>query len=170
MEERYENFTTLITRIGRNIRRIKSEEMARLHLKGPHVSCLYYLSQSETMTASELCERCGEDKAAVSRTLDDLEKCGCIISQPSERKRYKSPLRLTEKGREVCRTINERISNIVDAAGAGLGEAERRTMYRALSLISGNLDALIAMEKIPGGAENALRNRERMKHTEEEDR
>lgn len=170
MEERYENFTTLITRIGRSIRRIKSEEMAELHLKGPHVSCLYYLSQKEAMTASELCERCGEDKAAVSRTLDDLEKCGCIISQPAERKRYKSPLRLTEKGREVCRTINERIESIVNAAGAGLGESERNAMYRALALISGNLDALVAVEKISGGAGEAERKRERTKHTEEKNR
>ena len=67
MEERFETFTVLIARISRSIKRIKAEEMADFELKGPHVSCLYYLSQQDSMTASELCERCDEDKAAISR-------------------------------------------------------------------------------------------------------
>ena len=74
MEERFETFTVLITRISRSIKRIKADEMADFELKGPHVSCLYYLSQRDGMTAAELCERCDEDKAAISRSLDDLEK------------------------------------------------------------------------------------------------
>lgn len=44
MEERFETFTVLIARINRGIKRIKAEEMAEFGLKGPHVSCLYYLS------------------------------------------------------------------------------------------------------------------------------
>ena len=73
--------------------------MADFELKGPHVSCLYYLSLCEGMTAAELCERCDEDKAAISRSLDDLEKNGYIACASSAGKRYKSPIRLTERGR-----------------------------------------------------------------------
>ena len=58
MEERFETFTVLIARINRGIKRIKAEEMAEFGLKGPHVSCLYYLSCCGEMTAAELCERC----------------------------------------------------------------------------------------------------------------
>ena len=43
MEERFETFTVLIARISRSIKRIKADEMADFELKGPHVSCLYYL-------------------------------------------------------------------------------------------------------------------------------
>ncbi|MFQ6964349.1 MAG: hypothetical protein ACLRR6_09805 [Oscillospiraceae bacterium] len=43
MVERYGVFTQRIARISRCIRRLKAEEMARFGLKGPHVSCLYYL-------------------------------------------------------------------------------------------------------------------------------
>ena len=68
MEERFETFTVLIARISRSIKRIKADEMADFELKGPHVSCLYYLSQQDGMTAAELCERCDEDKAAISRS------------------------------------------------------------------------------------------------------
>lgn len=93
MEERFETFTVLIARISRSIKRIKAEEMADFELKGPHVSCLYYLSQQDSMTASELCERCDEDKAAISRSLDDLEKNGYITCASGAGRRYKSPQR-----------------------------------------------------------------------------
>ena len=73
MEERFEAFTVLIARLSRSIRRIKAEEMAGFGLKVSHVSCLYYLHCAGALTASELCERCEEDKAAVSRAVDELE-------------------------------------------------------------------------------------------------
>ena len=69
MVERYGVFTQHIARISRCIRRLKAEEMARFGLKGPHVSCLYYLGLDGPQTAAELSERCDEDKAAVSRNF-----------------------------------------------------------------------------------------------------
>ena len=152
MKERFETFTILIARISRGIKRIKAEEMAEFGLKGPHVSCLYYLSRCGEMTAVELCERCDEDKAAISRSLDDLEKNGYIACASGAGKRYKSPLRLTEKGREVGCAIGEKITRIVDAASEGLSEEERRTMYRALARISGNLESIYIKKKTEGGA------------------
>ncbi len=148
MEERFETFTVLITRISRSIKRIKADEMADFELKGPHVSCLYYLSQRDGMTAAELCERCDEDKAAISRSLDDLEKNGYITCASGAGKRYKSPLRLTERGKAVGRAIGEKITRIVEAASEGLSEAERQTMYRALALVSENLERIYIHKKM----------------------
>ncbi len=142
MEERYETFTVLIARINRSIKRVKSAEMAEFQLKGPYVSCLYYLSLTDGLTAAALCERCDEDKAAISRSLDDLEKSGYITCESSTGRRYRAPLHLTERGRAVCRGINERIDRIVDSASQGLSEAERKSMYRALTLISENLEQM----------------------------
>ena len=150
MEERFETFTVLITRISRSIKRIKADEMADFELKGPHVSCLYYLSQRDGMTAAELCERCDEDKAAISRSLDDLEKNGYITCASGAGKRYKSPLRLTERGKAVGRAIGEKIMRIVEAASEGLSEAERQTMYRALALVSENLERIYTHKKTEG--------------------
>lgn len=99
MEERFEAFTVLISRISRSIPRIKSEEMAEFQLKGPHVSCLYYLSLADGLTAAALCERCDEDKAAVSRSLDYLEKGGYITCESGAGRRYRTPLHLTERAR-----------------------------------------------------------------------
>ena len=142
MEERYETFMVLIARINRSIKRVKSAEMAEFQLKGPYVSCLYYLSLTDGLTAAALCERCDEDKAAISRSLDDLEKSGYITCESSTGRRYRAPLHLTERGRAVCRGINERIDRIVDSASQGLSEAERKSMYRALTLISENLEQM----------------------------
>ena len=52
MEERFAAFTVLIAKINRNIRRIKTEEMAEFHLKGPHVACLYHLTTAGPLTCS----------------------------------------------------------------------------------------------------------------------
>ena len=145
MEERFETFTVLITRISRSIKRIKADEMADFELKGPHVSCLYYLSQQDGMTAAELCERCDEDKAAISRS-----KSGYITCASGAGKRYKSPLRLTERGKAVGRAIGEKIMRIVEAASEGLSEAERQTMYRALALVSENLERIYTHKKTAG--------------------
>ena len=114
MEDRFETFTVLIARISRSIRRLKAEEMERLGLKGPHVSCLYYLSLYDELTAAELCERCDEDKAAISRSIDYLEKNGYVTCAEGSR-RYRSPLGLTEKGAAVCRVLNEKIERVVEA-------------------------------------------------------
>ena len=98
MEEPYETFTVLIARINRSIKRIKSAEMAEFQLKGPYVSCLYYLSLTDGLTAAALCERCDEDKAAISRSLDDLEKNGYITCESTGRRFRAEALRLVLSG------------------------------------------------------------------------
>ena len=140
MEERFETFTVLIAKIGRSIRRIKAEEMAEYDLKATHVNCLYYLYMAGELTAAELCERCDEDKAAISRSLDSLERGGYL--QPQAGKKYKSKLLLTDLGRQTGEEVSGRIERILLSAGAGLTEQERQIMYGALEKISVNLEKI----------------------------
>lgn len=146
MEQRFETFTLLIAKISRSIRRIKTDEMMRFSLKGPHVSCLYYLSLDGPMTAAELCERCEEDKAAVSRSLEYLRANGYIASDGAAG-RYKCRLSLTEKGWTVCTAMGASIERILDAASMGLNEEERCAMYHALGVISANLEQISQQEQ-----------------------
>ena len=146
MEERFETFTVLINRISRNIRKIKNQEMADCGLRSSQVSCLYYLYLANGMTATELCERCEEDKATVSRSLDYLEESGYLLPRVQGAKRYKSPLLLTEKGAEVGRTISNRIDWVLGEVGRSLTEQERTDFYRSLSVISRSLE-LVAERK-----------------------
>lgn len=140
MHERFETFTVLIAKISRNIRKIKNQEMAEYDLRSPHISCLYYLYSANSITATELCERCEEDKATISRTLDYLEKNGYLKSVPA--KRYKAPLTLTEKGMAVGKKIADKIERVLEEIGVGMTEEERVAFYRSLAIISDGLDAI----------------------------
>lgn len=142
MQERFETFTVLINRISRNIRKIKIQEMADYNLRSAHVSCLYYLYTNTGATATELCERCEEDKATISRALDYLETNGYIVCETKNAKRYKTPLYLTEKGREVGKKIADRIEGVLEAISGGLTEEERVAFYRSLSIISQSLETV----------------------------
>ena len=140
MDERFETFTVLINQLSRSIRRIKAEQMESINLKGPHVSCLYYLSKDGPLTAAELCDRCEEDKAAVSRSLEYLEQNGYL--QIPEGKRYRRPLVLSQKGAAAGAEVSRRIDSIVALASCDVLEEDRLAMYRALSIISKNLEKI----------------------------
>ena len=141
MQERFETFTVLINRISRDIRRIKNQEMAVYHLRSAHVSCLYYIYSLDGVTSAELCEHCEEDKATISRALEHLESNGFIVRNSERAKRYRSPLRLTEKGQEAGKRIAEKISAVLEVSST-LTEDERATFYRSLSAISISLEAI----------------------------
>lgn len=147
MQERFETFTVLINRISRNIRKIKNQEMAEENLRSTHVSCLYYLYTNKGATATDLCERCEEDKATISRALDYLETNGYLFCESKNTKRYKSPLILTGKGNDVGRKIANKINDVLDAISVNLTEEERIAFYRSLSIISESLEAVSKSSK-----------------------
>ena len=142
MQRRFETFTVLINRISRDIRKIKNQEMASYHLRSAHVSCLYYMYSLGSVTSAELCEHCEEDKATISRAVDYLETNG-FLRLDVDAKRYKSPLLLTEKGREAGKRIAERIGGILETVSHDLTEEERVAFYRSLSTISSRLEAIV---------------------------
>lgn len=142
MKERFETFTLLINRISRNIRKIKNQEMADYHLRSAHISCLYYMYIANGLTASELCEKCEEDKATISRCLEYLETNGYLTREAAHAKRYKSPLVLTDKGVEVGKKIADKIDRVLDEISVTLTEEERIAFYKSLSVISDSLDAV----------------------------
>ena len=141
MDNRFETFTVLVSRISRNIRKLKNQEMSDYNLRSAHISCLYYLYASRGLTATDLCERCDEDKATISRALEYLEANGYL--EPEAERRYRSPLVLTQKGEETGRIIAEKINGILEQISGGLTEAERLAFYRSLAIISDSLDAMV---------------------------
>ena len=142
MQQRFETFTVLVNKISRNIRKIKNQEMSEYHLRSSHISCLYYLYLSRGLTATDLCERCGEDKATISRSLDYLEKNDYLICESKSVKRYKRPLFLTEKGMEIGKKIADKIETVLEEVSVVLTEEERVAFYRSLTLISDNLEII----------------------------
>ena len=149
MNDRFENFTVLISSISRRIRRIKTEAMAEYDLKSPHVSCLYYLYKRQGMTAAELCEICEEDKAAVSRSILYLEQKGYLTRSLSVEKsgregakHYRAPLVLTEEGSRIAGEITLKVDRVLEAVSQGVTEEDRSIMYAALEQINRNLKTI----------------------------
>lgn len=116
--------------------------MASYHLRSAHVSCLYYIYSLDGVTSAELCEHCEEDKATISRALDYLEANGFVLRDSDRTKRYRSPLRLTERGQEAGKRIAEKIDTVLDTVSRTLTDEERAAFYRSLSAISRSLDAI----------------------------
>lgn len=141
LEDRFETFAHTIAQINRAIQKIKSSEMHELGLKGTHTMCLYYLGKHpDGLTSTELSALCREDKAAISRSIAELETLSLIQSTAGSGKReYRAKLLLTEKGKHIACYINKKISELLFIGGAGLSEKEREQFYSCLRLIAGNL-------------------------------
>ena len=116
--------------------------MAEYNLRSAHISCLYYLFSSEGLTATELCELCEEDKATISRAVDYLETNGYLAGDPTAGKRYKAPLALTQKGREVGCKISRKIDAVLTDLNHSLSESDRMSFYDSLSIISNSLEQI----------------------------
>lgn len=143
MDGLFSLFTLQVAKCSRCIRKIKQEEMETFDLKGPHVSCLYYLYKSNgSLTLKELCDICDEDKAYISRAVDSLEKDGYIECNSKCEKRYKSPLTLTEKGKLAAEKTVNKIDQIVESAGLGITQEERVNFYKTFKTISDNLQKI----------------------------
>ena len=142
MNERFETFTVLVSNLNRCIYRIKTEEMAEFNLKSSHVSCLYYIFKHGALTAKELCDLCGEDKANISRALKYLEDNDYLIFNSSSSKKYQRPIELSFKGYKVGKSISKKIDDILNYASMGLTEEKRKIMYEGLNLINDRLNQL----------------------------
>ena len=139
MIDRFELFTTTITQIYKNLQRIKMQEMSGFELRGTYVMCLFELNRNpEGLTITQLSQLCGEDKAAISRTVSELVKRGLVTSNKD--KKYRAPLLLTKEGKETACKIDALASTAVEAGSNGLTAEELKIFYKALTTISDNLN------------------------------
>ena len=141
MISRYERFSSAVFCIYRDIQKIQRVEMERHGLKGSHALCLLTLNRHpEGITAAHLCEICDKDKAAISRTLSELEHKGLV--QREEPHVYRAALKLTEEGRETAGQVEQRAQLAVRKATEGLTETQGEALYEALDCLAGNLQKI----------------------------
>ena len=143
MKDRYLKFTTLLTSIMRNIRRITTETVAHFDIKRSYVSIVYFLYKSGPLSAARLCRLCGEDKANVSRTLRALEDEGFVAREVRGTARSLVRMMLTEDGMEIGAYIAGRISEAVGLATDGIDTEDIAAMYRALERLDENLECSV---------------------------
>jgi DNA-binding MarR family transcriptional regulator len=142
MVTRFEQFVSAINGIHRCIQRIERGEMEKYGLKGYHAQYLMVLMRySEGVTAVQMCDICDVNKAAVSRSISELENQGLVERRSREgtSTAYRATLVLTEKGKEAAKWVSLRAQEAVEQAGAGLDPESRAAMYVALDNIAANL-------------------------------
>ena len=143
MENRYELISSSVSSMYHDIQKIERVEMAKYGLKGPHAQCLLAMKRHpEGITSARLCEVCDKDKAAVSRTLAELEEAGMVIRENRNGSKYRANLLLTAQGQAAAEAVVDKARLAVEKAGIGFGEEEREVFYRVLSIIAGNLHNL----------------------------
>lgn len=143
MISKYEHFSLSISRIHHDIQRIERTEMEKFGLKGPHAQPLLAMYRyPEGVTSVQLCEICDKDKAAISRSLAELEEKGMITRNLRHGSSYRAVLTLTERGMEAAMAVSEKARVAVEQAGVGLDDAQRAVFYQVLALIAENLHTI----------------------------
>lgn len=148
MVDRFERFSLALSELFRYWHRIASDELAPYGLKGTHATYLTAMYRHpQGLSATQLCEECGKDKADVSRMLSILEKKGFIRREGAS---YRALVTLTAEGKALAEHVRERAAVAVEAASRGLSDEHRAIFYHALELITANLQT-ICRDGLPAG-------------------
>ena len=152
MLNRFAKFSLSIAQIDRCWHKLAAEEMAKYELNSPHAVYLnmLYDAPEAGITAAQLTELCGKNKADVSRMVAILERKGLVRKVSVGGNLYRAKLMLTEEGRAAAEHVRKRAAVAVELAGSGLSNEERETFYKALELITENLQKL-SRDGLPQG-------------------
>lgn len=141
MRSRYEQFSYAISSIQRHIQKIERDEMITLGYKGAFAQYLAVMTHyPDGLTAAQLCDICDKDKAAVSRTVAEMEEKGLIRRGDGQDTSYRARLTLTDEGRRAADFVLRRAEAAVDACG--LTADNRDAFYTALHTIARSLEAV----------------------------
>ena len=142
MVDRFERFSYALFEISRCWHKLAAEEMAKYDLKGPYIVYLTAIHRNEGITAAQLCEVCGRDKADVSRAISVMEQIGLVRRENADGKQYRAQLMLTPKGHEAALHLYHRASLAVELASQGYSDADRAVFWQVLDTVATNLHEL----------------------------
>ncbi len=138
--ERFLLFTHTIESFHKTIQRIKNGYASFFSVKSIHLFWLCELLKSpEGLTPSMLAKEVSIDRSLVSREISYLKKCGYVEFEPTLKRNYNTPIKLTEKGRLAAQQINEEALGIQDRADSGISDDELKTFYTVSQKILKNL-------------------------------
>ena len=155
MINRFQEFSVSIASLYRHIQKIERAEMVKYGLKGSTAQYLTALRlHREGLTASQLCEVCDKDKAAISRVVADLEEKGLVTREgrpegsAATNRIYRARLMLTPRGEAIADHVLERATVAVEYAGRRLTEENRRVFYESMAILAHDLQ-IISKEGLP---------------------
>lgn len=140
--ERFEQFSSLISGIYRDIQKIKAKWTEPLGMKSVHIFWVYLLkNHPEGLTASELSRHSHSNRSLISREIRELIDLGHVCSD-NKSKRYGQKLMLTESGHEIADRISAVSLEIQNQVNSGIPEADLAVLYRTLGILMENFHRL----------------------------
>ena len=149
-EERFEEFSALISSVYGNIQKLKARYAIQLGLKPVHVFWIYLLrTHPDGLSASELALAGKSDRSLVSRELDHLLEQGIVHTLgDSSRRRYGWKLLLTEKGQKLSDVISVVVRDIQNTVSHDISESDLIIFYRTLHTLSDNFEKIVENNRI----------------------
>ncbi len=143
-EERFEEFSNLMTGIYWDIQKIKGLGNQLFGMKSVHVFWVYLLrNHPEGLTASELSRFSQSNRSLVSREIDELVQLGYVETrQQGSRRRYGWRFTLTQQGQEAAARISQISVHIQSRVSAGIPLADLETFYRTCRTLLKNFDEI----------------------------
>ncbi len=142
--ERFYEFTGLVSRSYKALRRVQEKYTREFGLRSVHVSCLLRLLDApEGLSAVELSACCGVDRAQISRVTAELAARGLICeAAPGAKRRYRGSLTLTEQGREEAVKMRNIVVKKLGAVSSSLDTEKVATFYEVFREIADKLDGI----------------------------
>ena len=143
-EERFEQFSSLISGIYRDIQKLKTKWTEPLGMKSVHIFWVYLLkNHPEGLTASELSRYSQSNRSLISREIQELIDLGyvCVDKHVSLR-RYGQKLHLTETGLQIAHRISQASLEIQNKVNADIPDEDLQVLYRTLGTLMENFHKL----------------------------
>ena len=142
--ERFEQFSSLISGIYRDIQKLKTKWTEPLGMKAVHIFWVYLLkNHPQGLTASELSRHSQSNRSLVSREIQELINLGYVtVERTAGQRRYGQKLTLTQSGVEVAEKISEASLDIQNKVNAGIPEEDIFVLYRTLGILMENFHHL----------------------------
>lgn len=159
-QERFEEFSALISCVHGNIQKLKVRYTTQLGLKSVHVFWLYLLRiHPEGMSASELAAAVQSNRSLISREIDTLFDKGIIYTQGNgNKRRYGWKLMLTSKGKQLANVISAVVTDIQNTVSRDISEEDIITFYRTLRILANGLGEMNKNNSIQEMIDKCLKN------------
>ena len=157
-QERFEEFSSLISSVHGNIQKLKARYTTQFGLKAVHVLWLYLLrTHPEGMSASELAAAAQSNRSLVSREIVELFDKGIIVAQGNGgKRRYGWKLMLTDRGRQLADIITAIAADIQKTVSRDISEEDLITFYRTLQILDNGFGKLNQSNNIQEAIDRCL--------------
>ena len=140
--ERFYEFSGLVSAAYKALRRAQEKYTREFGLRSVHVACmLHLLGAPEGLSATELSELCGVDRAQISRVVSELTERGLVCgTADGGRRRYRGSLCLTEEGKKTAAAMLGIVDEKLELVAAGLDAKELEIFYSVFGAIVERLE------------------------------